>query len=146
MKKNLILKKERQIDSPPMKLWSVLTDNQWIEQWLGVQMVTDWQPGSPIAFTISYKDKEIKDKGAIIQFEPGKKFSYNYWSVFSTTEDSPENYSIITFDIVPNGNGSILQLTQTNFSTKLMYTHADNNWEETLDTIKKLAEEGSALS
>jgi len=145
MKKKLILKKERQIDSPPMKLWSVLTENQWIEQWLGVQMVTDWQPGSAIAFTFTYKDKEIVDKGTVLHFEPGKKFSYTYWSVFSTTEDSPENYSIITFDIQPNGNGSVLQLTQTNFSTKLMYTHADNNWEETLDTIKKLAEEGSVL-
>ena len=141
MKKNLILKKERPIDSPPLKLWSVLTDNQFIEQWLGVQMVTDWQPGSPIAFTFTYKDKEIIDKGAVLHFEPAKKFSYNYWSVFSTTEDKPENYSVITFEIQPNEKGSLLQLTQTNFSTQLMYTHADNNWEETLDTIKKLAEE-----
>ena len=141
MKKKLILKKERHIASTPLKLWSVLTDNQFIEQWLGVQMVTDWQPGSPIAFTFTYKDKEIIDKGAILHFEPGKKFSYNYWSVFSTTEDKPENYSVITFEIQPNENGSLLQLTQTNFSTQLMYTHADNNWEETLDTIKKLAEE-----
>jgi uncharacterized protein YndB with AHSA1/START domain len=141
MKKNLILTKERHINSTPLKLWSVLTDNQFIEQWLGVQMVTDWQPGSPIAFTFTYKDKEIIDKGVVLHVEPAKKFSYNYWSVFSTTEDKPENYSVITFEIQPNANGSVLQLTQTNFSTELMYEHANINWEETLDTIKKLAEE-----
>jgi hypothetical protein len=66
--------------------------------------------------------------------------------VFSATEDSPENYSVITFDILPNATGTILRLTQSNFSTKLMYTHSDKNWEETMDTIKKLAEEGMPAS
>jgi uncharacterized protein YndB with AHSA1/START domain len=140
-KKNLILKKERQIDSPPSKVWTVLTDNQWIEQWLGVQMITDWQPGSPIAFTFVYKDKEIIDKGTLLQFEPEKKFSYNYWSVFSTTEDIPGNYSVITFDLTPHETGTLLHLTHSNFATRLLYDHSNKNWEETLDTIKKLAEE-----
>lgn len=141
MHKNLILKKERHIDSSPLKVWNVLTNNQWIEQWLGVQMITDWQPGSPIAFTFVYKDKEVKDKGTVLHFEAEKKFSYNYWSVFSATEDSPENYSVITFDLTSNATGTVLRLTQSNFSTRLLYTHSDKNWEETLDTIKKLAEE-----
>ena len=142
MKKDLILKKERQIAASPSKVWEVLTGNQWIEQWLGVQMITDWKPGSPIAFTFVYKDKEIIDKGTILQFEPEKKFSYTYWSVFSTTEDVPENYSVITLDLMPDESATVLTLTQSNFATKLMYTHSDKNWEETLDTIKKLAEEG----
>lgn len=141
MKKNLILEKEIHIDSPPLKVWTVLTDNQWIVQWLGVQMVTDWQPGSPIAFTFVYKDKEIKDKGTLLQFEPEKKFSYNYWSVFFTTEDIPENYSVITFRLTPNETGTMLHLTHSNFATDLLYEHSDKNWEETLDTIKKLAED-----
>jgi len=146
MHKNLILKKERHIDSSPLKVWNVLTNNQWIEQWLGVQMVTDWQPGSPIAFTFVYKDKEVKDKGTVLHFEAEKKFSYNYWSVFSATEDSPENYSVITFDLTSNATGTVLRLTQSNFSTRLLYNHSDKNWEETLDTIKKLAEEGDGLT
>ena len=141
MQKNLILKKERHIDTTPLKVWTILTDNQWIEQWLGVQMVTDWQPGSAIAFTFVWKDKEIKDKGTLLFLEPEKKFSYNYWSVFSATEDSPENYSVITFDLTPKPTGTLLRLTQSNFSTRLMFTHSDKNWEDTLDTIKKLAEE-----
>jgi uncharacterized protein YndB with AHSA1/START domain len=144
MHKNLILKKERHINSTPLKVWNVLTSNQWIEQWLGVQMVTDWQPGSPIAFTFVYKDKEVKDKGTVLHFEAEKKFSYNYWSVFSATEDSPENYSVITFDLTTNDTGTVLRLTQSNFSTRLMFTHSEKNWEETLDTIKKLAEEDAA--
>jgi uncharacterized protein YndB with AHSA1/START domain len=141
MKKNLILTKERHIDATPLKVWTVLTDNQWIEQWLGVQMITDWQVGSAIAFTFVYKDKEVKDKGTLMHFETGKKLSYNYWSVFSATEDSPENYSEITFTIAPNEKGLLLQLTQTNFTSQMMFAHAEKNWAETLDTIKKLAED-----
>lgn len=140
MRKNLILKKERLIASPPARVWTILTDNKWIEQWLGVQMIANWQVGSPIAFTFIWKDKEITDKGTVLYYEPEKKFGYNYWSVFSATADSPENYSVITFDLEPEKEGTMLRLTQSNFTTKLMYTHSDKNWEETLDTIKKLAE------
>ena len=140
MHKNLILKKERLIESVPARVWTVLTSNEFIAQWLGVEMITDWQVGSPIAFTITWKEKEIKDKGTLLHFEPEKKFSYNYWSVFSATADSPENYSMITFDLAPNSTGTLLRLTQSNFSTKQMYTHSEKNWEETLDTIKKLSE------
>ena len=141
MKKSLILTKERQIEATPEKVWTILTENQWIEQWLGVQMITDWKIGSPIAFTFVYKDKEVKDKGALLQFEVGKVLSYNYWSVFSATEDSPENYSDITFTITPEEKGILLQLTQTNFASQMMFAHAEKNWAETLETIKKLAED-----
>lgn len=141
MKKNLILTKEKHIDATPLKVWTILTDNQYIEQWLGVQMITDWQTGSAIAFTLVYKDKEVKDKGTLLHFEPGIKLSYNYWSVFSETEDSPENYSEITFTITPDGNGILLQMTQSNIASQVMVAHAEKNWTETLDTIKKLAEE-----
>ena len=140
MSKKLILKKERLISSPPSRIWQVLTKNEWIERWLGVQMVTDWQVGSPIAFTFVWEDKEIKDKGTLLHFEREKKFSYNYWSVFSATPDKPENYSEITFELSMKEEGTLLQLTQTNFSTKQMYTHSDKNWEETLDAIRELAE------
>ncbi|WP_205512698.1 SRPBCC family protein [Longitalea arenae] len=141
MKKNLILTKERHIDAPPSKLWTVLTDNEWIEQWLGVQMVTDWQIGSPIEFTFNYKDKEVKDKGTLLALEKEQTLSYNYWSVFSATEDSPENYSVITFTITPDGSGVLLQMTQSNIISQVMFAHAEKNWAETLDSIKKLAEE-----
>ncbi|MBO9201143.1 MULTISPECIES: SRPBCC family protein [Niastella] len=141
MKKNLILTKERQIEATPEKIWSVLTENQWIEQWLGVQMITDWKVGSPIAFTFVYKDKEVKDKGTLLHFEAGKKISYNYWSVFSATEDSPENYSEITFTLAPDEKGILLQLTQANFASQMLFAHAEKNWADTLETIKKLAEE-----
>ena len=140
MKKNLVLTKERQIEATPGKVWSVLTENQWIEQWLGVQMITDWKTGSSIAFTFVYKDKEVKDKGTLLHFEEGKMLSYNYWSVFSATDDSPENYSEITFTITPEEKGILLQLTQTNFASQMLFAHAEKNWAETLETIKKLAE------
>jgi hypothetical protein len=63
--------------------------------------------------------------------------------VFSATDDSPENYSDITFTLTPEGKGVLLQLTQTNFASQMLFAHAEKNWTETLDTIKKLAEEDS---
>ena len=82
MKKNLILTKERHINATPLKVWTILTDNQWIEQWLGVQMITDWKPGSPIAFTFVYKDKEVKDKGTLLILNRKRSFLYLLEYVF----------------------------------------------------------------
>jgi uncharacterized protein YndB with AHSA1/START domain len=141
MTQHLILKKERQINASPAKVWAVLTNNEWIIQWLGVEMITDWQTGNPIEFTFVYKEKEIKDKGILLTLDPEKKFAYTYWSVFSATEDKPENYSEITFELTPKGEGVRLQLTHSNFATETMYEHSNKNWEETLDTIQQLAEE-----
>ena len=69
---------------------------------------------------------------------------YDYWSGFSGTTDSPENYSIIEFNLINNGEQTTLRLKHSNFSTPTMYEHSDKNWEETLDVIKKLAEESKS--
>jgi hypothetical protein len=41
-----------------------------------------------------------------------KVFSYNYWSGFSGTDDSPENYSIISFTLFNQDDHTILKLKQ----------------------------------
>jgi hypothetical protein len=82
----------------------------------------------------------IKDKGTILDFNAEKTLRYDYWSGFSGLPDSPENYSIITFELAPNDNSTILTLTQTNFANETMYTHSENNWDATLDIMKKFAE------
>lgn len=138
---NISIEKQRKISATTKTVWNVLTNPDFIKQWLGVTVKTDWTIGSPITFSFSWEGKEYEDKGHVLKYELQSIFSYDYWSGFSGTTDSPENYSIIEFNLNNNGEQTTLRLKHSNFSTPTMYEHSDKNWEETLDVITRLAEE-----
>ena len=140
---DLILEKSRDMKATKSAVWKVLTDPTYIKDWLGVDIETDWKEGSAITFSFSWEGKNVTDKGHILKFKEMDTFSYDYWSGLSGTPDSPENYSIITFQLLDKQENTKLSLTHSNFSTPTMYEHSDQNWEETLDKIKQLAEIGS---
>ncbi len=136
-----VIKKERLINVDNKKVWTVLTNPKYIEKWLGVKTQSKWRPNSEITFSFTWENKNYTDKGKILQYEKEKIFSYTYWSVFSGLPDEPKNYSKIIFELETTENGTMLELTHRDFATEIMYQHSDKNWEETLNEIKKLAEE-----
>jgi uncharacterized protein YndB with AHSA1/START domain len=141
MDKTLIIKKERQIKANPKKVWLVLTTPAEIKKWLGVEAKSIWAPQSDITFTFTWDGREYTDKGKVIRFDKQRIFSYSYWSGFSGLPDSPKNYSKIDFFLVPTKSSVTLKLTHSDFASETMYKHSDKNWEETLNQIKRLAEE-----
>jgi len=141
MDTTFIIQKERQINADTKKVWTVLTNPTYIERWLGVKTQSTWKPKNDITFSFTWDGKDYTDKGIIIQLENEKVFSYSYWSVFSGLPDKAENYSKIEFELIQASAGTTLKLTHSNFATETMYKHSDKNWEETLNEIKKIAEE-----
>jgi uncharacterized protein YndB with AHSA1/START domain len=140
-KRELILKKNILIKAATSKVWDAITNPDTIRQWLyGTNTISDWKVGSPILFTGTWHGTEYKDKGTILKFEVGRIFKYDYWSSFSGLADSPENYSVIAFELTPKDGLTMMTLTQTNFATETMYEHSDKNWDATLDAMKKIIE------
>ncbi|WP_213578751.1 SRPBCC family protein [Paenibacillus lautus] len=137
---DLIIEKTRHIHASKKVVWKVITDPDSIRDWLGVHIETAWREESQITFSFSWDGKNLTDKGHILKFMEPDTFSYDYWSRFSGTPDTPENYSIIAFRLFDNHDSTTLVLTHRNFSTPTMYEHSDKNWEETLNKIKLLAE------
>ena len=141
MTKELILKKTINIKASASKTWDTLTNPHLIKQWLfGTNVISDWKVGSPILFTGNWQGTEYRDKGTILKLETEKIFQYNYWSSFSGLPDSPENYSIIAFELTPDNSDTMLTLTHSNFATETMYEHLDKNWDVTLASMKKITE------
>ena len=136
-----LLKKTIHIKAPTSKVWDALTNPAIIKQWLfGTNVITDWKVGSPILFTGTWNGTEYKDKGNILLFEKEKTFQYNYWSGFSGLPDAPENYSTITFSLLPDNGHTHLGLTQKDFANDTMFEHSDKNWDETLKLFKSICE------
>jgi uncharacterized protein YndB with AHSA1/START domain len=142
MKKELAVNKSVRIGAPSANVWKALTDPAVIKQYLfGTQVITDWKVGGSIVFTGNYQGKEYRDKGTILRFAPEKVLEHTYWSGFSRLPDIPENYSVVTYQLSPEGNETLLTLTQSNFADETSCNHSSENWDGVLQAMKKLVEE-----
>src|SRR5437868_459322 len=69
------------INAPGGEVWRSLTDPATIkEYYLGADVQTDWQVGSPITFKGEWDGKPYEDKGEILVFEPERKLAYSHFS------------------------------------------------------------------
>jgi uncharacterized protein YndB with AHSA1/START domain len=58
---------ETEIEAPPKRVWTALTDPDEIEKYMfGSHVVTDWKPGSPIVWKGEYEGKKYEDKGKVL--------------------------------------------------------------------------------
>ncbi len=141
MSTDLVISKSIDIFSPSSRVWEVLIKPGMISQYFtGAETVTSWRIGSRITFTHIYEGKEFKNKGVILNSEPNKLLRYTYWTGFSNTEDKPENYTTITFDLTEISHKMNLRLTQTNFKNVEWYKALQIGWDQVLEKMKELAE------
>ena len=143
MNRQLIVKNSIEIHASPEQVWEVLTNPKKIKNYLfGTETRTDWKPGSTIVFKGEYEGHPYEDKGNVLENNLNELLKYNYWSGFSGLEDSPENYSIITYQVDKvSDHLVILTWIQEGFSNEDGRNHSENVLPGILDQIKKLAKE-----
>ena len=129
------------INAPTARVWDALTQPELIKQDVfGTKVTTDWQVGSPIVYEGVWEGKAYKDKGKVLQVQPGKLLVSTFWSSLSGLADSPENYKTIRYELAPEGDGTRLTITQDNNDSEEDANHSAQNWKMVLDGIKKLVE------
>lgn len=142
MDKNLIALATIKIHASPARVWNALTDPEAIHQYMfGTTIVTDWQEGSPIRWKGEWEGKEYEDRGTILQFEPENRLQYSHFSPLSGTPDVPENYHIVTVDLLREGEQTRVTLAQDNNSTIEEREHSKQNWNMMLADLKKFIEQ-----
>ena len=142
MEKGLVLKTSVSINASKAVVWDALINPAQIKKYFfGTEAVSDWKVGSPIIFKGVWEGKEYMDKGHILEFEKEKKLTYNYWSSFSGTEDIPENYANITYEVSEQNGKTIFTLTQDRFKTKEQQEHSEKNWQSIFSSLKAMLEE-----
>jgi uncharacterized protein YndB with AHSA1/START domain len=143
MKTKLTGKVNIHINAPVSKVWNALTDPEQIKKYFfGTNTVTDWQPGHPVQFTGEWEGKTYEDKGTVLQNDGERLLSYNYWSSMSGTEDKPENYATVTYELQNTGSGTELIITQDNIADEKSKAHSEKNWNDILNGLKELVEHG----
>ncbi len=135
------------ITASAAKVWDALTDPDAIKQYfMGADVDTDWKVGSPITWSGKWKDQPFTDKGEILDVEAQRRLSYSHWSPLAKTEDSPENYHVVTVTLEPVDGGTQVELIQSNLIGGV--TEADRrsredyekNWSMVLQGLKDTVE------
>ena len=141
MNHQLEVKKTIEITASLMEVWHALTDRETIKKYFfGTEAISDWEEGSSLVFRGEWEGKTYEDKGTILEAIPGEMLKYDYWSGFSGLEDSPENYSVVTYTLEQMVDGTILNLTQKGYAGEEALAHADRGWTMVLQNLKELLE------
>jgi len=131
------------IAATPSTVWLALTDPVQLQQWMTedrLDIITTWQPGTPIIIRGTSHDHSFENRGTIVQFQPEAVLEYTHLSSLSQLQDVVENYTSIKFQLSPMEEGTHLQITLSNFPTESIYKHFAFYWRIAITMIMKFAE------
>ena len=142
MKRTFVAEKRVAINAPVAAVWQALTDPKLVKQYMhGTDMETDWKAGSPITWKGEWKGKRYEDKGEVLEVKPMKLLKNTHWSPMGGTEDKPENYHTVTYELTEQNGATVLTLQQdNNASQEEADRMAENNWGPVLEQLKEVVE------
>jgi uncharacterized protein YndB with AHSA1/START domain len=139
---NLALKTSITFKAPIAKVWDGLTNPAIVKQYFfGTNLASDWKVGGPIKFSGEWEGHKYEDGGIILDINAPKLLKYSYWSSMSGTENKPENYSNITYELSEDDGITTLVLTQDGVKSREAMEHSEHNWQSVFGGLKKIIEE-----
>ena len=142
----LEIRKSVEVNAPVSTLWKILTDNQFIQQYMfGCYADTDWKVGSPLLWK-GAADGKLYVKGKIVSINAPHQLAYTMIDPNSSLADIPSNYLIMTYTLTERGaKASVLEITQGDFAAvengEQRYQDSLGGGDVIMPAIKKLAEE-----
>jgi Uncharacterized conserved protein len=142
MKGSFVAERRITIEASIGAVWRTLTDPELVKEYLhGTNMETDWQVGGPITWKGDWKGQSYEDKGKVLEFDPETLLKHTHWSPMGGSEDKPENYHTVTYELAEQDGKTILTLKQdNNASQEEANKMAENNWGPVLESLKAVAE------
>ena len=141
MKKGFTARQSVFIAVPKEKVWEALVTPSLIKEYFfGTETISDFKKGSSIIYRGEWDGKTYEDKGTILEVIPNKLLKYNYWSSMSPLEDTPENYSDITYLLKEEKEGTIFEVEQDNCRSEEVKKHSEENWKAVKNNMKLMLE------
>lgn len=141
---NHIAKVSKKVAAPASDVWDALTSPEKIGRYMfGTKVVTDWKPGSDIVWEGEWEGNRYQDKGTVLAFKPEHRISYSHFSPLAEAEDISDNYHIVSIELSPMEDGTLIDLTQDNNPSEEARGHAEQNWEQMLVGLQDLVESQS---
>jgi uncharacterized protein YndB with AHSA1/START domain len=137
VKPSLTLK--RRIKAPPSKVFAAWTDPAIMARWLGpvgtVKLVakTDLRVGGRYEMKMVMPDDEHNVSGVYREIVPDRKLVFTWaWRTM------PERESLVTIELKPDGDGTLLTLTHSHFFDEAARDRHEGGWSGTLGKLEQL--------
>ena len=130
------------IRTTPERLWSALTDAQFIKQfWFGMRCESLWTAGSP--WQMFYPDGTLTDSGEIVESDPPRRLVIR-WRHENKPELKAEGESRCTMELEPSGTAVKLSITHTIERDPSKFIAAvSGGWPKVISNLKSLLESGA---
>jgi len=137
-KPSLTLK--RRLNAAPAKVFAAWTDPEQVRHWMGpgeakvLSVESDARVGGRFRWVMQSPNGEIHDvSGVYREVVPDRKLVFT-WAWITM----PERQSLVTVDIKPEGDGSLLTLTHEQFFDETARDRHQSGWTSALDKMEKM--------
>lgn len=138
-----IVTKSVHISAPSATVWNAISQPHLLQQWMSespIVITSEATVGGVFSIKGKMNGASYESKGFILAWEPNHHFQYSYWNKISQIPDTPENYAILDFHLIPDENGTQLRFTQNNFVGKATFEHSNYYWGVALVLLKRFIE------
>lgn len=90
--------------APASKVWLALTMPDLVKQWqYGSDLLTTWEPGTPIIFRNEWNGQIFEQKGTVLEFKPASRLKYSLFVPRPDLQDIPEHRFFMTYELTESG-------------------------------------------
>src|SRR5262245_50989545 len=108
-----------EIDASPATVFEVITSPEHLREWWPDEAVLDPTPGA--IGELVFGDRRSGDAQipqiTVVEAEPARRFSFR-WIYPDGEPARADNSLLVTFDLSPHGNGTLLRMTEAGFREK----------------------------
>ncbi|WP_061291229.1 SRPBCC family protein [Herbidospora cretacea] len=109
------IEREIYIDAPPEIVFEVVSSPGHLKEWWPDDAAYDTVPGSPGEIVFGDRDADGTVVGfTVVDARPPESFSFR-WTHPVGEVAAPGNSLLVTFDLAPKGQGTLLRMTETGF-------------------------------
>ena len=113
------LEREIEIDASPATVFEVITSPKHLTAWWPDEAIVDATPGAvgELVFGDRASGHAQIPQITVVDAEPPRLFSFR-WVYPEGERAGPGNSLLVTFELMPKGDGTLLRLTETGFEDK----------------------------
>ncbi len=126
--------RERQVQAPPSKVYSYLTDSERWAKWQGIAAHHDPRPGG--LFSIRMPAGSTA-RGEFIELVPDQRVVFTWGWI--DHPGVPPGSSMVTIELIPDGDGTLIRLTHSGLPEEETAIHT-TGWERYLPRLVLVAQ------
>jgi uncharacterized protein YndB with AHSA1/START domain len=130
----LVVRREVQIAAPPATVFAFLTDPEKILRWMGTEATLEPHPGGLYLLNVSGKDIA---RGRFTEVIPVHRLAYSFG--WEGREKTPPGSSLIEIDLIDQGGGTLLRMTQSGLPDAEACASHEQGWTHYLGRLAVVA-------